>query len=245
MLPFPRISQYGNTVLPPQEDAYIGTINRTDLSYSTLQSYISASGTLIAEQATFRCFQFRLDTKIVIVPSQPLAYASYKEVYEKGMVYGTNNTGPDIFDASSGVSLTLQNSTVNILGNTYYIKLMQGIPGDTLSSIVIDSPSYNPSPNLEKFLYSIWSNATGVDKYYTVPSTDQVLKFSVGGTTRRWVLCQGSDGSRSTPRSVGRGRFESGITLGSGYGLTQVCTSSLSPLWTGSQNLWWPIFVEV
>lgn len=245
MLPFPQLVQYGNTVLPPLNDAYLGVISSTDLSYSTVQGFINASGTLIAQQSSFKSFQFRLDGKRVVVPSQPLAYASYKEVYEKGMVYGMNSTGPDIFDASSGVSLTIQNSTCTIAGVQYYIKLMQGIPGDTLAPVVVDTPVYDPSPNLEKFLYSIWSNATGVTKYYTVPSVDQVVKFSVGGTTRRWVLCQGSDGSRTTPRSVGRGRFESGILLGSGYGLEQVCTSSLSPLWTSVQNLWWPIFVEV
>lgn len=245
MLPFSIISQYGNDI--SLDDQYIGYYDSSSLSYSTVLGYLSPTGAAIAEQSIFRCFRFIYNEKNVIVPSQPMAYASYQEVYEKGMVYGTTGTGPDIFDSASGVTLTNQDSTVNILGRNYYITLMSGIDTDTLSSTVIDSPAYSSTIGYDRYIYSILSglNTANFPSYFDVPSTDRVSKFSLAGSTRRWVLCRGSDGSRTSPRSVGRGRYETGQSTTVGYGVSQLCTSSISPLWTVQQNIWWPVFVEV
>lgn len=246
MLPFPRLLEYG-TIIPPITTEYMGIINDVDFSYQTIINRLSPTGNTITKQSTFRSFKFKYENRIIVLPSQPMAYASYKEVYEKGMVWGSNGTGPDIFDASSGVSPTLQNEKITIQGEEYYIRLIKGTPSPTLASTVIDNPSYyNPMTEWELFIYSIWSSIdSSFIPGFIIPPEDKVLKFSVGGTTRRWVLCQGSDGSRTTPRSIGRGRFESGISTTTGYAISQVCTSSLSPLWTASQNLWWPIFEKV
>lgn len=244
MLPFPRMLAYGN-IIPPVTTGYIGVINDADFSYEAILNRLTPSGSIVSKEPTFKSFKFKLDNRVIIVPSQPIAIASYKEVYEKGMVWGLNGTGPDIFDISSGVSLTLQNATITIQGELYYIRLMKGTPLSTLASTVIDNPGYyNPMTEWELFIYSIWSSLpASYQRGYIVPEPDKIPKITVGSSTRRWALCQGSDGNRTSPRSIGRGRFE--FTSTTGYAVSQVCTSSLSPLWTESQNLWWPVFEKV
>lgn len=244
MLPFPRMMQYGNSA--NAGTAYLGMLSDSSFSYSTIQSALSPTGTMIAKQSNFRSYIFRYNGMQVILPSQPFAVASYKEIYEKGMVWGTGDTGPDIFDASSGVSLTLQNSTISIMGELYKIRLIRGSLSNVVT-VLTDNPSYtNPMSEWELFVYSIWSNLpTSYISGYTINTADKIPRINyLSGSTRRWVLVPGSDGSRTSPRSIGRGRFDAGVADGD-YKFSQICGTSISPLWTAAQNLWWPIFEKV
>lgn len=245
MLPFPQLVQYGNIVVPPVlTDQYIGLVS-TNL-YSTIMDTLNPSGTRVSQQGTFRCFKFVYNSKYYIIPSQPFAIASYKEVYEKGMVYGSNDNGPDIFDSSSGIALTTQSQTITLEGSVYKIMLPTGAPTSTVSNFLSNDPQYyNPMSDWERFFYSTWSNTpTSFTKGYSdVPAADKVTRFTFSSSTRRWALCQGSDGSRTSPRSLGRGRFDT-ASSGGDYEFSQICTTSIAPLWTQAINFWWPIFVK-
>lgn len=246
MLPFPIMNQYGNIIPPADVIEYQGLISDIDFSYDTIVSIINPTGTLVSKSSNFRSYKFQYNQSIIILPSQPVAITSYKEVYEKGMVWGTDDFGPDIFDAGSGISFTLQNSTTTILGNTYRIRLMKGTQVDTIS-VSSDNPSYyDPMTEWERYVYSIWSNLiSGYQTGYSIPTSDKIPRINyVPGTTRRWVLCQGSDGSRTSPISIGRGRFDTAAT-DAAYKFSQINSTSISPLWSTAQNLWWPIFEKV
>ncbi len=240
MLPFPRLVQYGNT---NAGSVYLGMLSETDLSYNSIVSTLSPSGTLIQKQTNFRSYVFVRNGMKVILPSQPVAIASYKEVYEKGMVWGTSDNGPDIFDPSSGVQLTLQNASTTIQGEVYKIRLLKGSLSNTVS-LLSDNPDYkNPMTEWELFVYSIWNNLpASYTRGYNINSTDRIPKINYDTTnsTRRWVLVQGSDGSRTSPRSIGRGRFDSIVNNDTNF--SQICSTSIAPLWTAAQNMWWPVF---
>lgn len=245
MIPFARLLKYGNVIID-EPTKYLGIISDTDLSYNDYVSILSPSAALIAKQGTFRSYRFRNEGTELIIPSQPIAYTSYKEVYEKGMVWGTDDTGPDIFDVSSGVSLTVQNAVTTIDGSTYRIRLMRGTPGYTLASTTINNPDYTPLTEWELYVYSIYNNLpSGYIPGYTIPLGDQIERpIYSSSTTRRWALVQGSDGNRTTPRCIGRGRFDTFSAAGE-YQFSQVTSASVSPLWTSTQNVWWPILEKI
>ncbi len=245
MLPFSRMLEYGNLIIQ-EPTMYIGIIPDSEFSYNDYISILSPTGSLMAKQSTFRSYNFRNNGIEIIIPSQPLAIASYKEVYEKGMVWGTSNTGPDIFDASSGVAPTVQSALTTIRGSTYRIRLMKGTPGNTLPSTTIDNPAYNPLTEWELYVYSMYNNLPTqlTAGYLDVPVGDKIARPTYSGSTRRWAMTQGSDGNRTTPRCIGRGRFDTATNAGV-YQFSQVISTSPSPLWTAVQNVWWPIFEKV
>lgn len=243
MLPFPRLIKYGNVIYT---SAYLGMISESVLSYNSIVSALSPQGSLIAKQSNFRSYMFLHNGKQLILPSQPVAIASYKEIYEKGMVWGSTDNGPDIFDAGSGVVLTAQTATITIAGDVYRIRLMKGSLTNTVS-LLADNPDYkNPMTEWELYPYSIWNNLpASYTRGYNINSTDKIAKinYDTSGTTRRWVLVAGSDGNRTAPRSIGRGRFDTIVNNDTNF--SQICSTSIAPLWTAAQNMWWPIFEKI
>lgn len=246
MIPFTKILTYGNDVNKGKR--YLGIIPDSVFSYDIIKGILNPSNTLVLKQNNFRSYKFLYEDKEYILPSQPIAIASYKEVYEKGMVWGTNDNGPDIFDTSSGVTPTIQNATTTINGIQYKVRLMRGSLVDTIS-VLENNPKYeDPMTEWELFVYSIWSNLeNNLIPGYQIPEEDKIPHVAnVSGTgTRRWTMVQGSDGNRTQPRTIGRARFETTAATGGGYGWSQICSTSIAPLWTAAQDLWWPIFERV
>lgn len=236
MFPSSRILVYNNTL----GDRYIGLVPSTELDYSTLLGLVGVAG--IGRMGTYRNFQFFYSGKDYIIPSQPICIASYKVLYEKGLVWGTDDAGPDLYDTSVGIVSTVQNATLTVQGRLYRVRCFRGTLTNTVSSLLTNDPMYyNPMTEWERFYYSTWNDLpAGYTKGFEVPSTDQVPLHRLSSSTRRWAMACATDGSRTAPRCVGRGRFDTNAASGT-YNFSQICSTTLSPLLTASQDVWWPI----
>lgn len=238
MIPFAKIVKYGNTA--SDTDRYVGLV--PELSYTAIRTVLNPT-TVINQHANFKCYEFKVGGKSIILPSQAFGIDSYKTIYERGMVYGTDDIGP--IGSVTVVTPTVQNATITIRGELYRVRLMVGSHDNI--SLLSNNPKLDPPTEWENYIYSIYNDVpNSLVGAYTIPFGDRIPWVQYYTTsTRRWALVQGSDGG-ATPRCIGRGRFDIVNTSGDGeYAYSQFCSTSISPLWTAAQNLWWPIFEKI
>lgn len=252
MLPFARMLEYGN-VAPIPDYVYDGLSSDSAFTYNSLISFLSPNAPILPSSgaSSFRVFKFRLKGVQYLLPSQPIAVSSYKEIYEKGMVYGTDDVGPNLYNATVAITPTVQNATyTDSTGAVYRVRLMKGTPTFNYSSSS-DNPFFSPLTEFEIFTYSIYNNLLATLAPYvmfTIPSTEQIQKVVLSGTgagTRRWAIVQGCNTSRTAPRSIGRARFDQTLPGASSYAFSQVSSNNNNPLLTETGSFWWPIFEKI
>lgn len=246
MLPLSRMIVYANA--GNAADTYFGLYTDSAFSYNNLKAVLNPA-TPFAQQSYYKVYHYRYQGKEYLLPAQPIAISSYKEIYEKGMMYGTDDTGPNLFDSTVGIASTLQNAIItDTNGNNWRIRCMKGAPDYSYGSggIVTNNPNFNPPTEFEVFTYSIYNNLIDSvhNPVYQLPYNDQIAKGALSSSsTRRWCIVQGTDMNRTTPRIIGRGRYD--VTGTADYTFAQFCTSSIVQTVTTSGSFWWPIFEKI
>lgn len=225
---------------------YIGAYTESQfMSYADLVTALGPEASF-TKASTFKYLAFHRGGKIVYVPTAPIGRASYKTIYQKGAVYGSRDNGPaPAFDlTAAGITPTAQDKTITALdGRQYLVRLMKGTPELTYGGL-LNNPSFDPPTEWEDFFYNLYSNLPSnlILKNNVANPSDRVVRPSASGN-RQWMLTQGLTGTASTPRAIGRGRYD--VASSTDYGFAQAVgndnTYGISAL-ANTNSVWHPVF---
>lgn len=204
-----------------EELGYYGTFSNPIPEGTTLAAMIGLSvGTETNVGAPW--FKFAIGGKTIMTPTKPMRSGiSWKNLYDRGAVYGVEGSGP----SNAGANVT-QNRIVTIDGSQYRVRLFGGCdtePGN--SNYNVYNPAGTQNSEWTKLIGRICSDSPIVERWENLSNVN--LGFATGVS----VWCKERWAERDGTFHALKGYTTSGQrALGHGYAS-----------YTAQTGSWWPV----